>query len=319
MSKEIIVRKEYDGVKPKNFLKKHIDAPFNKIAKLLKDKRITLNGKKIKKEDVLYEGDVIKVWIDGVNLREKSNKKREQKDLGLDVLYENEDFVVFNKLPGIVVQGAQDHDTSLSLHLEFYKQKLGDNSSFDYFHVHRLDKETSGVLVVAKNMIALRELNRIFKEKRIKKKYLCLCVGCFEEKSGKIEVLMRRNAQGVREKMGIVEKGEKSFEGGIKRSVSYYEVLEEFEYKGEEFSLVEVEIKTGVMHQIRVHMKYLGHLIVCDKMYGNSFVNSEFSGLLDRQFLHAFSLEFEYKGEKVKIEAPLTKDLEKVLGVLRNG
>lgn len=313
MSIEIKVTKEYDGVKPKNFLKKKIDVPFFKVVNLISDKRITLNGKKIKQDDVLHEGDVIKIWPHDISLRDVKKYHENMEDLGIDVIYENADFIVFNKLPGIVVQGAQHDNKSISLHLAWHKNKIGDLSDFEYFHAHRIDKDTSGLLVVAKTAVSIRDLNEIFRERGVVKKYICLCVGEFDKKEGEIDVFLKRTEEGVREKVKVC----KTKEGDAKKSLSYYKVVGEFEYKDEILSLVEVEIKTGITHQIRVHMKYLGHPIVGDKMYGNSSVNRLFEGKLDRHFLHASHLEFEYNGEKYVFDAPLTKDLENFMKNLR--
>ncbi|MDA3856115.1 MAG: RluA family pseudouridine synthase [Candidatus Woesearchaeota archaeon] len=314
MSIEINITKEFDGVKPKNFIKKNIDIPFFKVVNLIKDKRITINGKKIKQDDILREGDVLKVWPNDITLREKKKYQENMEDLGIEVVFENDNFIIFNKIAGVVVQGAQHDDKSFSLHLAWYKNKIGDESSYEYFHAHRLDKDTSGLLAVAKNEIAIRNLNEIFRQRDVVKKYVCLCVGEFEEKEGKVEVLMTRNPQGSHEKMRIVEK----FEKETKKSLSLYKVLEEYEDKdGDIFSLVEVEIKTGITHQIRVHMKSLGHAILGDKMYGNSFLNRKYEDRLSRQFLHAKYLKFNYEGEEFEVEAPITLDLENFLKNLK--
>lgn len=307
MAYEIIVTKDDAGISPKGFLKKTLDVPYTKLFKLIKEKRLTLNGKKIKAEDKLSNGDVIKVWLDEIKLRERGERATEKTDLKIPIIFENENFLVLNKLAGVVVQGAQGHDTSLSLYLNFLKEKNGDDT--DYFHVHRLDKDTSGVLVCSKNRIALRELNEIFRTREIVKKYVCLCVGSFKEKTGEVEVYLDRTPQGSKDKMKVVE------EDG-KRSLSIYNVIEEFSFNSQPLSLVEVEIKTGITHQIRVHMKYLGHPIVGDKMYGNSFVNKEFESVLDRQFLHAKSLEFEFEGVKHNFEAEFPSDLKKTIDLI---
>ena len=315
MSIEIVVGPEYDGVKPKNFLRKKVDVPFFMVVKMISEKRVTLNGKKIKKETVMREGDVLKIWPHDIKLREEVKNHKDKKDLKIPVIFENDDFIVFNKLPGVVVQGAQHNELSLGLHLAYYQDKVGDRSDFEFFHAHRLDKDTSGCLVVAKSQVALRDLNEVFRNKDIVKKYLCLCVGGFESDSGKVEAIMRRNEQGVREKMSIVA----DKRPGDKRSLSFYKVLDEIEFEDEVFSLVEVEIRTGVTHQIRVHMKSLGHPIVGDSMYGVSVVNSNFEERLNRQFLHASHLEFDYKGKHFSFDAPLAKDLDDFLKFLKDG
>lgn len=313
MSFEITITADYDGVKPKNFLTKNIDIPFYKLPKLLKDKRITINGKKIKQDTIFREGDVIKVWPNDLQPREKKLNFKEKKDLGMDVIFEDNDLLVLNKLPNVVVQGAQHNDMSLSLHLAYYQDKIKDFSDFEFFHVHRLDKDTSGVLVIAKNRIALRDLNQLFRTKQIKKKYIALVYGTLEEKTGQIDVFMKRNEQGIREKMSICNENDLD----SKKSISIYKVLKEFEYKSENVSLVEIEIKTGITHQIRVHMKFLGCPIVGDKMYGNTQINSTFSSILKRQFLHAREISFNYKNEDFKFIAEYTQDLQNCLDSIK--
>lgn len=308
MPYEIQIEEEFNGVKPKNYLKKRLDIPFNSLIKYLKEKRITLNGKKIKDDSVLKAGDIIKVWLDAIKLREEKYIPQERKNLHIDTIFENKDFLVLNKPSNIIVQGSQDNQNSLSLHLAFLKHKNNDKTPFNYFHVHRIDKNTSGILVCAKNKTSLRDLNQAFRERSVIKKYLCLCEGSFTKQKGEIKINLQRNPEGQREKVSVVNANKTKAEW-VKQSHSTYNVLEEYEYNNNIFSLVEVEIKTGVMHQIRVHMKHIGHPIVGDSMYGKSVINREFEPILKRQFLHATSIEFEYNKQKHKVEAPLLADL----------
>ncbi len=308
MPYEFKIDEKYEGISPKNFLKKKIDCSYDSIFKYIKDKRITLNKKKIKSDIKLKKGDIIKVWLDTIPKKEEKEElvKRISKNLKISMIYQNKDFLVLNKSAGVVVQGAQDNPTSLSYHLEYLRQK--DKGSENYFHVHRLDKDTSGVLVCSKNIISCRNLNKVFRDKDMKKIYVCLCYGKFKNKKGRIEVNLERTPPEVREKVVVSKSG--------KYSLSSYNVIREYKFKGDVYSLVEVSIKTGVTHQIRVHMKYINHPIVCDKMYGNSFVNNNFKRILNRQFLHAKILEFKYNDKKYSFDAPLTDDLKKVIQVL---
>jgi len=319
MSFEINITQEFDGLKPKNFLKKRLNCPYFKIPKHIKNKRITINGKKIKDDTILREEDIIKVWLNELKMPNLKIQKREEKkdeivpiDLKIPIIYEDENLYVFNKPAGISVQGGMKSEERLINHLRFLKIKNCDNSDFDYFHGHRLDKETSGALVVAKNRIAIRELNKIFKEREVKKKYVCLVVGKPKKNKGKVEILLERTEEGIREKVRIAKTKTKE----SKNSISLYKVLKTVKYNGEIFSLIEIEIKTGITHQIRVHMKYLGCPIVGDKMYGNSNTNLMFKKVLDRQFLHAKELEFNFLGKKYKFDAPLLKDLKNTLNII---
>lgn len=315
MAFEITITKDYEGVSPKGYIKKMIDVPFTKVHRLIKEKRLTINGKKIKGEVKLKTGDVLKCWLDDIELRSanqtvNTEENQEAKNLGIDTIYEDQNLLILNKQAGVVVQGAQDNDTSLSLHLQYLKNKKGDIKDFNYFHIHRLDKDTSGVLVCAKNQITLRELNKIFAERKVTKKYLALCDGQFDNPEGTIEVQMERNEQGMKEKMKIVPTGGK-------KSVSHYKVIDQYEFKEETVTMVEIQIETGLTHQIRVHMKSIGHPIIADKMYGNNYINKVFENSLKRQFLHAQTLEFEYDGKEHKFVAPLTSDLKSLCNKLK--
>lgn len=309
---EIIITEEYDGVSPKNFLKKRLNVSYSKLVKLLKDKRITINKKKIKQDTILAKGDVIKIWDNTIELRDtKENKETKSENLNINTIYEEKDFLAINKKPGIVVQGAAEKNTSLVLHLNYLKEQNNDELN-EYNYVHRLDKDTSGVLLIGKNSSAIRELNKIFKSKEIKKTYVCLCDGLFEEKEGTIEVTLSRMPDNSFEKVSVGDSG--SF---ARETKSHYKVIDEYEFQNQSFSLVEVVIETGFMHQIRVHMKHIKHPIIGDDMYGNRFVNSMFEELLPRQFLHARKLEFEYNGKEYKIKAKLSNDLNKALNNMK--
>lgn len=309
MPKEIIIDSDNHGVSPKRYLKKTVDLPYYQIIKLLKEKRITLNGKKIKSDTVIKQGDVIKLWLDTIPLREKEKRFVNAKNLEIQKIFENQDFIILNKPPEVVVQGAQDNAKSLSLHLAYLKNLNKDENEFEYVHVHRLDKDTSGILLVAKNLACSRELSKEFRNKEVEKKYLCLVDGIIEKKEGRIEVNLLKKDNELKEKVIISKDG--------KKTISNYKVLNEYTYEDNELSLVEVHIETGFTHQIRVHMKYLGHPIVCDKMYGNSYINRIFENKLSRQFLHAKSLKFNYKDKEYLFEAKLYEDLENFLRNLK--
>jgi len=308
----ITIKDEYVGISVKNFLKKKIDLSFHDINKNIDSKRITLNQKKIKQGDKLSKGDTIEIHSDKIKERKPKQNTIQARDLKIPIIYEDKELLVLNKPAGVVVQGAQDNDTSLSLHLQFLKEKNKDSSDFQYFHAHRIDKLTSGVLVCGKTRESIRELNKLFKEKKIKKEYLCLCYGHFNKKKGEISVPLKKTSEEVFEKVTTTSTEDK--EG--RPTLSLYHVLNEYKYKGEKFSLVEVEIKTVFTHQIRVHMKYLGHEIVGDKMYANQKINNLFI-MLKRHFLHAKLLQFKYKNKKFTFDAPMTQDLKGILKLIK--
>ncbi len=184
-----------------------------------------------------------------------------------DILYEDENVLVIDKPAGI-------------------------NSDDFERRVHRLDKDTSGILLIAKNDKALDFLQKQFKEGEVEKKYLALVVGNIKTEGGKIETLIGRSP-GDRRKQKVYLPREPGSEGK-RKAVTEYKVLQKFE----NYTLIEALPKTGRKHQIRVHLAYLSHPIVGDKMYG--FKNQPLPKGLKRQFLHANHLKVKLPNEKIK-------------------
>ncbi len=205
----------------------------------------------------------------------------------IKIIYEDEDLLVVDKPAGIVVFKEGKHNLQQEFLIDIllerhpYLQKVGSFPRWGI--VHRLDKETSGILLVAKNNEALFFLQKQFQEKKIEKKYLALVFGRLKRKEGIIKTLIGRSPQN-RKKQKVFLPYEPGAEGK-REAISYYKVLKNFK----NYDLVEVKIKTGRRHQIRVHLAYLGHPIVGDKLY--SFKNQNKKARLNRQFLHAAYLK----------------------------
>ena len=204
----------------------------------------------------------------------------------MEVIYEDNDISAVNKPAGV------NFDWAL-------KEKP------DLLVVHRLDKDTSGVILFAKNEKAQAYLRDLFKTRRIAKSYLALVVGVMKHESGKIELSIGRSKKTPLKRVAIGEK-----RGTIREAVTEYRVLKKFA----DFSLVEAFPKTGRTHQIRWHFSAIGHPIVCDRLYsGRRYICP--AGL-SRQFLHASSIEFLQGGSsggKIRLEADMPQDLERVL------
>ncbi|MCH8519887.1 MAG: RluA family pseudouridine synthase [Nanoarchaeota archaeon] len=308
---EITITDEFAGVKPKNYLKKVLDVNYNQLIKAIKNKRISINGKKIKEEYILQVGDVIAVWDSEIKLRDGAshaqidNSQIEVKNLHIKTIYEHKDFLILNKLPGIVVQGAYDNSQSLSKHLRYLESKYSKLEKLH--HVHRLDKDTSGCLLIGNGTTNIRELNSLFQKGNISKTYLAICTGNFGKKEGNVELYLTRNEEGKLPK--VIVGNEKNG----KKTLLKYKVIKEFEFEEEDLSLVEVELITGFMHQIRVTLHHLGHPIVGDSMYSNERVNEKFSSLISRQLLHSSKIAFEWRGENIEVEAELGEDFKELL------
>ncbi|MBS1935225.1 MAG: RNA pseudouridine synthase [Bacteroidetes bacterium] len=230
-----------------------------------------------------------------------------------EIIFENEDFVVVNKPAGMLsIPDREGKEQSLK---SILKNKYG-----SIFTVHRLDKETSGAIVFAKNEGSHKFLSESFEERSVKKIYLGIVTGTLSDKKASISIPLMEHPV----KKGLMVTNKKG-----KPSITEYDVQEEFGL----YSLVQFQIHTGRMHQIRVHMQYIGHPIVCDELYGSgepvflSSIKKKFklsrseeqeTPMLARLGLHSYQLEFaDQNGKTYQFEAPLAKDMKALLQQLR--
>ena len=290
------------------------------IKKLILQKLVSVNRKistspslKIKKNDRI----IVKI----VNKREK---ELIPKKIKLNIIYEDSDILVINKPKGLVVHpGAGNFQNTLANGLVFrYKKNLSNiNGDFRPGIVHRIDKETSGLLVIAKNNLSHSILSEQFSNHTIKRKYDCLVWGVIRPLNGRIETLIARNKNN-RQLMTVSE-----ING--KRAVTNYKTLKVFSSKDTpKISLVECELETGRTHQIRVHFKYKGTSLIGDKQYGKKNIkfkkiNKQFLEnlkLIKGQALHAKTLEFIHPTQKkwMSFGSNYPLDFEKMLSFLNN-
>ena len=268
-----------------------------------------------------------KIYVnDNVNLEIPVPQKASLKPFNfkLDIFHEDKDLLVINKPAGISMHpGAGDYDKTLVNALMHYDSKnlsnIGDELRPGI--VHRIDKDTSGLIVVAKNNLAHEKLSNQFSEHSIKRIYQALIWGKLRPQSGKIETLITRSSKN-RQLMEVgLTKG--------KKAVTNYKTLEVFEnQKIPTFSLIECKLETGRTHQIRVHMSYKGNNILGDKKYKKKF--KKFKNInetleknilsLDRQFLHAKTIGFIHPttGKELEFTSNLPQDLDNILKMLRN-
>jgi len=267
---------------------------------LIQDGRVMVNRHVCKPNQKLQKGDEV-CW----RIPAEGALEVQPEDIPLDILFEDSAILVLSKPPGLVVHPAVGNESGTLVNaLLFHDSVFQDLERAGI--VHRLDKDTSGVMVVAKSAVAMVELQRQFKARETEKEYLALVWGV-PPPSGRIETLIGRHPR-HRKKMAVLK------EGG-REAVSNFKTLERFA----ETSLVQVGIETGRTHQIRVHMKHLGHSIVGDMVYGRSRKNS-LPMVPGRQMLHAAKLEFTHPdtGKRLSFEAPLFDDMHCLLEDLRN-
>ena len=244
----------------------------SRIKELVQAGEVLVNGKKSKVSYKVQKGDLIQVTVLPLE-----PLKLEAENIPLDIVYEDEDVIVVNKPQGMVVHPAAGHPSHTLVNaLLYHTRDLADSpEGFRPGIVHRIDKDTSGLLMVAKNAAARESLEKQLAAKSNKRQYLAIVHGNFAEEEGTIDAPIGRNPKD-RKQMAVVEKG--------KSAVTHFKVLEQ--YQG--YSLVECQLETGRTHQIRVHMAYIGHPLAGDPLYGP---RKTLPG--HGQFLHAKTLGFE--------------------------
>ena len=293
----------------RSFLKKSIETNQVKLNNIT----ILVPSTKIKFKDQIK-----------INIINKNIQNIVPKKIKLDIVYEDKDLLVLDKPKGMVVHpGADNYENTLVNALLYkYKKNLSDiNGTLRPGIVHRIDKETSGLLIVAKNNFAHANLGSQFSKHTIGRKYLCLSWGVVRPLSGKISTLITRDKKN-RQLMSVSD-----ING--KKAITNYKTIKVFNIKDiPKISLIECELETGRTHQIRVHLKYKGTSLLGDKQYGKKNVkfkkiNNEFFSELNKlsgQALHAKSLDFFHPStkKKMKFSSKLPDGFNKILNLLEN-
>ncbi len=290
------------------------------LKKLIENKNVKINNSiplspstKVKNNDLI-----------AITIVQKNETKIIPKKIRLEVIYEDKDILIINKPKGMVVHpGAGNFENTLVNALLYkYKNQLSDiNGALRPGIIHRIDKETSGLLVIAKNNLAHSNLGEQFSNHTIKRKYLCLAWGVVRPLNGKIITLITRDKKN-RQLMTVSD-----ING--KKAITNYKTLKVFNLKDiPKISLIECELETGRTHQIRVHLKYKGTSLLGDKQYGKKNIkfkkiNNEFLKNLDQltgQALHARTLGFKHPTSKkwVYFKSDLPNEFKNILNLLEN-
>ena len=297
---------------------KHLTRSF--LKKLIENEQVKLNKKVLKAPStkIKYNDQVV------INIIENQGQNIKPKKIKLDIIYEDSDILVINKQKGMVIHpGAGNYENTLVNALLFkYKKKLSNvNGPLRPGIVHRIDKETSGLLVIAKNNLAHSNLGEQFSNHSIERKYLCLAWGVIRPLNGKISTLISRDKKN-RQLMTVSEMNGK-------KAITNYKTIKVFNIKDiPKISLLECELETGRTHQIRVHLKYKGTSLLGDKQYGKKNIkfkkinNIFFISLneLSGQALHAKTLGFTHPKTKkwMNFNSELPDSFKKILNLLEN-
>lgn len=290
------------GTRADVFLAAKLGVSRSNMQKLLEDGRVKRGEKIIKANYKVRDGEMFVV-----DIPEPEPIEAVPENIPLNIIYEDDDVVVLNKARGMVVHPAPGNYTGTLVNALLYhcSNLSGINSAIRPGIVHRLDKDTSGIMIVAKNDAAHISLSQQIQSKTAVRTYLAVVRGNIKTDSGTIETQIARDKTD-RKKMAVVKEGGRD-------AITDYEVLERFG----KYTLVRCKLRTGRTHQIRVHMEYLGYPLVGDPKY--SPMKTPFG--IKGQALHSHTLEFTHPrtGERMKFEAPLPEDMHKIITRLHNG
>ena len=259
---------------------KFFDLSRSSIVKLLESGKILVNGEKILKKYIPVPGDIIQINLDNGECDENNIQPE---NIPIDIIYEDNYLMVVNKPKGMVVHPAPGHFSGTLVNaLMFYTSNLSDiNSKIRPGIVHRIDKDTSGLLLIAKNNFVHENLASQIKNKTAKREYLGIVHGTFKVQSGKIDLPIGRDPKN-RKKMAVTDKNSKN-------AITHYEVLESIK----SYSYVKFSLETGRTHQIRVHMSKIGHPLAGDIIYGArndpKFLNGQCLHARKIKFIHPIS------------------------------
>ena len=273
------------------------DISRSMVQKLIKEENIKVNGKETKHSYKLKLNDEIEISIP-----EAKEIDLKAQDIPLDIIYEDDDIIVINKPKGMVVHPANGNPdgTLVNAVMAICKDSLsGIGGEIRPGIVHRLDKDTSGAIIVAKNDKAHVNLSEQLKEHKVKKTYLALVRGIIKENEATINMPISRSNKD-RKKMDVNKEG--------KEAITHFKVLGRYKNK---YTLLQINLETGRTHQIRVHLSYIGYPIIGDEVYSNGKNEWGIKG----QCLHAWKLEFMHPitKEKISLEAEIPEYLKNIL------
>lgn len=289
---------EEGNIRIDQYLSSKLDISRSKVQKLIKEGQVLLNGKVVNSSSIVHANDFLEVddKLDfDINI--------EAENIPLDIIYEDDYLLVINKKSGMVVHPAPGHYSNTLVNAllgKFSLSNAGDKIRPGI--VHRLDKDTSGLMLVAKDDKTHEMLSLMLKNKQVERKYIALVSGVIKHDSGTIDAPIGRDVNN-RQKMMVTDLN-------AKEAVTHFRVVERFD----NYTLIECKLDTGRTHQIRVHMSYIGYPIVNDPVYGKSKKTSQFG-----QLLHSYSIKFIHPITQKEIfyEVKLPDEFEKMLKELK--
>ena len=292
------IKVDIDNERLDKDLTKVLDMSRSKVQKIIKDGGVTLKGKTLSSNYLVSIGDEL-----DVNLVEEERKEITPLDIDIDIPYEDDYLLIVNKPSGLVVHPAPGHHEDTLVNALSKKFKLSDIDSLRPGIVHRIDKDTSGLMLVAKDNKTHEALSLMIKDHKVERTYYALVEGVINHDTGTIDAPIGRDDKN-RQKMMVTDKNSKE-------AITNFKVLERFNNR----TLVECKLETGRTHQIRVHFNYINHPVVGDPIYGRKNIVTSFG-----QYLHSKSIRFIHPITKkeIFIDSELPREFNSLLEELRN-
>ena len=293
----MIIVEDNEGIRIDSYLSEKLELSRSKVQKLIKEDKVKVNGKIVSNSYLVKTDDEI---IVDDNLDYSINVEAE--DIPLDIVYEDDDLLIINKESGMVVHPAPGHYTGTLVNALLYKYKNLAGDKFRPGIVHRLDKDTSGLMIVAKNEEMLEKISLMISKKEVERKYLAIVDGLIKHDTGEIDAPIGRDRNN-RQKMAVTDVNSKE-------AITHFKVLERFNNN----TYIECILDTGRTHQIRVHLAYVGYPVNNDPLYGKGKC-TDFG-----QMLHSYSIKFNHPrtGKEIKYEVEPPKEFKDKLELLRS-